>query len=79
MSRSSNNLISIPLNQGRNFTMTADGLANDIGGVVAVAYWNRTQQRFIVREVGVRGQNFTVRLGRPYVVIAGGNPPSVWP
>ncbi|MFQ5399781.1 MAG: choice-of-anchor Q domain-containing protein [Anaerolineae bacterium] len=73
------NFISIPLNEATNFTMTAEGLAADIGGVRAVAMWDASQQKWVVRQIGVSGTNFTVVPGRPYAIMTTNAAPPVWP
>ncbi len=73
------NFISIPLAEATNFTMTAEGLAADIGGVRAVAMWDASQQKWVMRQVGVSGPNFTLVPGRPYAILTTNAAPLVWP
>jgi hypothetical protein len=72
------NTIIVPLDQSDHFTPTALGLSADIGGVDAVAKWNRHTQRWIIRTARL-GPNFDVYPGYPYVVIIDDSAPPSWP
>jgi hypothetical protein len=72
------NLISLPLNQGS--ILTADGLANAIGGVPLISEWQAATGSFDTRMVGFFGNNFATRLGYPYWPCADNSESSpVWP
>lgn len=73
------NTVLVPLDQSGQFTMTADGLAAEIGGVTHVIKWSAVLQRWSIRVVGVSGLNFPIRPGYPYVILTDGTAPSVWP
>ena len=74
------NYIMIPLDQDGQFTMTADGLASDIGGVTKVARWHASTNSWEVRAVGDPfSANFSVAIGYPYFVYTSDSTPSVWP
>jgi hypothetical protein len=77
--QSAANMIVVPLDQSGQFTMTADGLAGEIGGVTRVARWSAATQGWTVRIVGVSGLNFPVRTGYPYGVRTNDTAPLVWP
>jgi len=62
------NAIIVPLDQSGEFTMTADGLAADIGDVTHVGFRSTAQQRWYLRVVGKLGLNFPVFPGYPYAV-----------
>ena len=69
----------VPLDQSGQFTMTADGLAADIGDVSHVGTWSTALQRWLIRVVGSSGVNFPIRLGYPYGISTGSLTPPVWP
>jgi hypothetical protein len=73
------NFVLLPLDQGGQFTLTADGLAADIGDVSYVGAWSALQQQWYIRAVGVSGLNFPVRPGYPYGVVTGQSTPYLWP
>lgn len=79
--QNSYNFLMIPLDQRGNFTLTADSLAADIGGVTKVARWNAGTQTWTVRTVGAPfgTPNYTVFLGYPYLVLTSGSTPPTWP
>jgi hypothetical protein len=72
------NTIIVPLDQSGHFTPTALGLGADIGGVLAVARWNRNTQRWVIRTASV-GTNFPIFPGYPYVVLTDNSAPPSWP
>jgi len=75
------NFFMIPLDQDGLFTMTADDLAADIGGVTKVAYWDATGPAWIVRTVNAPfgTPNFDVRIGYPYYILTDATAPGTWP
>jgi hypothetical protein len=73
------NFIMVPLDESGEFTPTAQGLANDIGGVLRVARWNRLTQRWVIYTAGGGGVNFAVDPGYPYAVVTDGSAPPSWP
>ncbi len=72
------NFIMVPLDESGEFTPTAAGLAADIGGVLAVARWNRLTQRWVIWTASA-GTNFDVYPGYPYAVVTDGSAPPSWP
>jgi hypothetical protein len=72
------NFVIIPLDQSGHFTPTALGLAGDIGGVIAVARWNRHTQSWVIRTASA-GTNFDVYPGYPYAILTDGSAPGSWP
>jgi predicted outer membrane repeat protein len=72
------NFVMVPLARSGHYVPTALGLADDIGGVLAVARWNRNTQRWVIRTASV-GTNFAVYPGYPYAVLTDNSAPPSWP
>jgi predicted outer membrane repeat protein len=79
LTQSGVNFLLVPLDQSGEFTMTADGLAADIGDISHVGAWSTFQQQWYIRVVGVSGLDFPIRPGYPYGVITGPSTPNIWP
>lgn len=75
------NYVMIPLDQTGQWTMNADTLAGQIGGVTKVGIWNASSQVWSIREVSDPfSTNPSVTPGYGYFVFTGGpNPPTQWP
>ena len=72
------NFVMVPLARSGHYVPTALGLADDIGGVLAVARWNRHTQRWVIRTASL-GTNFDVYPGYPYAVLTDNTAPPSWP
>ncbi len=72
------NFVMVPLARSGHYVPTALGLADDIGGVTAVARWNQNTQRWVIRTASV-GTNFDVYPGYPYAVLTDNSAPPSWP
>ncbi len=60
------NFVTVPLN--KLSLTTAALLGGDIPNCVSLAYWDATNQGWIQHDVGFPWNNFTVRVGYPYMV-----------
>lgn len=73
-------MITIPLDQVGAFTLTADDLAANIGGVTRVATWYAATQSWYTRTINDSlNNNFTLRLGYPYLITTNADAPPTWP
>jgi hypothetical protein len=71
--------IMVPLDQSGAFS-NAEGLANDIGAVDKVAYWNQQGSWVIWERNNPRTSvNFAVSPGYPYMIKVGATTPTTWP